>query len=102
MPRARPDYIPVRDGELEHVARNGRQSANGYSLEHRREFFQGLLYLTLARGHKPGAAARYRDKFNVFPPWDWRALEPLPPSAEVAAWDRHCRIRYAKSKEHRP
>jgi superfamily II DNA or RNA helicase len=105
MPRARPDFVLTRDGELELLARTGRQTHNGYSLEHRREFFQGLLYLTLSRGHKPGAAAyRYRDKFGDFPPYAWQALDPLPPSAEVAAWDRHCRIRYAKSmqKDHRP
>jgi hypothetical protein len=52
----------------------------------------------MSRGHKPGAAAyRYKDKFDQFPPRHWQALKPKPPSAEVSAFDRHCRIRYAKA-----
>jgi hypothetical protein len=55
----------------------------------------------LDRGQKPGAAAyRYKDKFNDWPPLSETPPEPpapLPPTAEVMAWDRHCRIRYAKS-----
>ena len=54
-----------------------------------------LVYIGIERGHKPGAAAhRYKDRFGDWPPY--RYVLPLPPDAEVLAWDRHCRIRYAK------
>ena len=28
-----------------------------------------------------------------------QSFEPVPPTAEVSAWDRHCRIKFAKQME---
>ncbi len=96
MPKRPGEYIVTRDGELQHLARNGRQSFPHYSNEQKRDFHAGLLHLALERGNKPGAAAhRFKAKFGHWPPD--RFVTPKPPNAEVLAWDRHCRIRYAKA-----
>jgi superfamily II DNA or RNA helicase len=100
MPKRPVEHVKVRDGDLAHLDRNGRLHLHLYSEEDKREFYQGLLYLTLSRGHKPGAAAyRFKDKFDEFPPRHWQGLEPKEPTPEVAAFDRHCRIRYAKAMQ---
>ena len=100
MPKRPGEYLHVIDGELQHLARTGKQSPDQYSHEQKQEFFLGLLHLTLERGHKPGAAAyRYKDRFGEFPPRHWNGFGPKPPNAEVLAWDRHCRIRFAKAME---
>jgi hypothetical protein len=44
-----------------------------------------------------GAAYKFKEKFGQWPAH--RLVTPLPPSPEVKAWDRHCRIRYAKSQQ---
>jgi DNA repair protein RadD len=100
MPRRRPDYVQVREGELEHVGRAGKQSPNNYSSEQKREFYLGLKHLAIERGNKPGAAAhRYKDRFGEFPPYHWNNFPTTLPSAEVLAWDRHCRIKFAKAMQ---
>jgi DNA repair protein RadD len=99
MPRRPGEYVEVREGELHRLDRNGSH-LNQYSTDHRQQFFRGLLQLTLERGQKPGAAAyRYKDRFGDFPPRDWNTLPPIPPTTEVTAWDRHCRIKFAKAME---
>src|SRR4029079_12659720 len=91
-------YQDVIDGDLAHLERNGTQKPPIYTPEERRQFHAMLTYIGQQRGHKPGAAAhRYKEKFGAWP--IDRQIEPIPPSAEVLAWDRHCRIRYAKSQQ---
>jgi superfamily II DNA or RNA helicase len=98
MPKRAGQHLDVIDGDLAHLERNGRQHPQHWSDEQKREFFQGLLYLTISRGHKPGAAAyRFKDRFGEWPTRHWQSLDPQPPTPEVAAWDRHCRIKYAKA-----
>ena len=67
------------------------------TLFEKQEFYSGLLTLAHQRGKSEGSAAhRYREKYGKWP----NALEKIqgPVSLEVQNWDRHCRIRYAKSK----
>jgi DNA repair protein RadD len=90
------ERVHVHDGELAELGRHGKVHPNQYTLDQKREFHAGLLYLCLERGNNPGAAAhRFKDRFGHWPVD--RHIEPIAPSAEVIAWDRHCRIRYAKS-----
>jgi DNA repair protein RadD len=92
----------VREGELCELDRAGILRPQNWPAEKKREFYLGLRHLAQNRGNKPASAAyRYKDRFGNFPPWSWNDLPPQPPSAEVAAWDRHCRIRYAKAMEKR-
>jgi superfamily II DNA or RNA helicase len=98
FPRRHGYYHEVRDGHLEHLERDGTSKAQIYTPAERQEFYAGLLHIALERGHKLGAAAhRYREKFGTWPPGS--KPEPSPPTPEVQAWDRHCRIRYAKSMQ---
>ena len=86
------------DGDLEQVARAGKQSPNDYSDAQKRQFHAMLLHLALSRGNKPGAAAhRFKAKFGHWPLDHY--ISPVPPNAEVTAWDRHCRIKFAKSMQ---
>ena len=99
FPKRPGEFMSTRDGELHHVDQDGNQHQNRYSEEQRREFYGGLLQLTVDRGQKPGAAAyRFKDKFGEFPPRYW-GTEPASPTPEVLAWDRHCRIKYAKAMQ---
>jgi superfamily II DNA or RNA helicase len=98
MPRRRGEDLHVLDGELEHLTCNGKLSPHQYTLEQKREFHAMLTYIALQRGNKPGAAAhRFKDRFGHWP-LDY-CVEPIPPNAEVLAWDRHCRIKFAKAMQ---
>lgn len=68
-----------------------------YSMTDKQEWFSGFLWLAKERGRSEGwAAHRYREKFGVWP--NPLLKVPRKPSLEVQAFDRHCRIKYAKSK----
>jgi DNA repair protein RadD len=98
MPRRPGEYLEVRDGELAHIDRDGRQHQPQYSVDYKRDFHAGLVALCLQRGSKLGAAAhRFKAKFGHWP-LD-RIITPRPPSPEVVAWDRHCRIKFAKLQQ---
>ncbi len=74
-----------------------KTSKREYSMQEKQDWYSGFLWLTKERGKSEGQAAwRYKEKFGVFP----RQLLKVarPPSFEVEQFDRHCRIRYAKSK----
>jgi hypothetical protein len=99
MPKRLGVYHAVVDGDLVERDRIG-SLPNECSQAERQEFYRGLLHLALERKNRLGAAAyRYKDRFGHFPPRHWSALGPIKPSPEVIAWDRHCRIRYAKSMQ---
>jgi DNA repair protein RadD len=100
LPKRPGEDVHVIDGELARLDRDGIIRPQNYPTEKRIEFFLGLLHLAIERGNKPGAAAyRYKDRFGEFPPRHWNGFGPTPPSAEVLAWDRYCRIRYAKGMQ---
>jgi DNA repair protein RadD len=61
-------------------------------------FHAMLVHIGVERGYKPGwAAHKFKEKFGAWP-LD-RNIMPIPPNAEVLAWDRHLRIKYAKSQQ---
>ena len=74
-----------------------KKTEREYTMQERQDWYSGFLWLTKERGKSEGQAAwRYKEKFGVFP----RQLLKVarPPSFEVEQFDRHCRIKYAKSK----
>ena len=90
------------DGELVEVkgGKAPKKSERVYTMAEKQEFYSGLLYIAQQRGKAEGVAAhRYRDKFGAFP----RGLHkvPSPPSFEVSQFDKHCRIKWAKSMQKR-
>jgi superfamily II DNA or RNA helicase len=68
-----------------------------YTMQEKQEFYSGMLWIVRERGNSEGAAAhRYREKFGV---WPSKLLKVArPPSFEIEQFDRHCRIKFAKSK----
>lgn len=92
--------IEHEDGELVVYGTQPKQkkTERQYSMTEKQDFYSGLLWLAQERGRNEGwAAHRYREKFSV---WPNKLLKmPRPPSLEVEQFDRHCRIRYAKSQE---
>ena len=87
------------DGELVVYGTQPKDKATKrqYTLHEKQEFYSGLLWIVRERGSSEGAAAhRYRERFGV---WPTKLLKvPRPPSFEVEQFDRHCRIRFAKSR----
>lgn len=88
-------WVDAMDGELCQLHRNGKLEPHEYTPEQREEFQAMLVHIALERGYKLGwVAHKYRERFGNWPLC--RSVEPIPPSAEVLAWDRHCRIKFAK------
>jgi superfamily II DNA or RNA helicase len=99
MPKRPGQYHAVINADLAERDRLG-SLPNEISQAERQQFYRGLIHLALERGNRIGAAAhRYKYRFKQWPPRHWNALGPTDPTAEVIAWDRHCRIRYAKSMQ---
>jgi DNA repair protein RadD len=89
------EYVVVRDGDLAHLDRSGLH-AQQYSAEQKHEFHAMLAHIAKERGYKPGwAAYKFKEKFGHWPLS--RFVLPMKPNAEVIAWERHLRIKYAKS-----
>jgi superfamily II DNA or RNA helicase len=100
FPRRPGSYLDVIEGDLAHLDRSGQSHKHLYSLEEKRAWHAMLAHIGVEREYKPGwAAHKFREKFGAWP--IDRNVVPIPPNAEVLAWDRHCRIRYAKSQQKR-
>src|SRR5262249_15612572 len=98
LPKRPGAYHDVHDGELVEYRRDGKLVPNFYPEERKREFHAMLLHITESRANKPGAAAhRFKERFGHWP--TRRHVTPIPPDSEVIAWDRHCRIKYAKAMQ---
>jgi len=98
MPRRGGLYHDVIEGDLAHLERSGKQRVHIHSFQEKHEWHAMLAHIGVQRGYKPGwAAHKYKEKFGHWPVG--RHVEPIPPNAEVMAWDRHLRIKYAKSKQ---
>jgi DNA repair protein RadD len=96
FPRRPGSYLGVIEGDLAHLDRNGSH-AHQYSLQEKRQFHAMLAHIGVERDYKPGwAAHKFKEKFGHWPVD--RNVAPITPNAEVLAWDRHLRIKYAKSK----
>ena len=100
MPKRPGEHLSVIDGELQHLDRNGKLHPNHYSESDRRRFYQGLLYLThLTRSENRRRGVSVQGPIRRLAAVVWSHADPLPPTPEVAAWDRHCRIKFAKAME---
>jgi superfamily II DNA or RNA helicase len=98
MPRRRAEYLHVRDGDLAHLDRNGVVNAEQYSAEKKHQFHAMLAWIAQKRKYNPGwAAHKFKAKFGHWPVA--RSVVPIEPNAEVLAWERHCRIKYAKAMQ---
>jgi len=89
-------------GELVHgtsVQKKKSARKREYTMQEKQEWFSGLLWIYQKRGSKnpEGAAAhRYREKFGVWPNKMERTARQ--PSLEVQIYERHGRIKYARSQ----
>jgi hypothetical protein len=67
--------------------------------EERMEFFQQLRAIAQLRGYKDGwTAYKFKERFGFFPPWNYRQLQPRPPSDAVFRWVKSRQIAFAKSR----
>jgi DNA repair protein RadD len=98
LPKRPGEYLAVREGELAHLDRDYRTRAHQHSAEDRHRFHAMLAHIGQERGYRPGwAAYKFKEKFGHWP--DARNITPIRPNAEVIAWERHCRIKFAKAMQ---
>jgi superfamily II DNA or RNA helicase len=92
------------EGELIEIvpgrATNSKRKEGKWTEREKRAFFAELKAYGRKHGYKPGwCAAKFRDRFNVWPP---RSFEQIPAAPEVsptiASWVKSQNIRWAKSK----
>jgi hypothetical protein len=96
LPPQKPVAYQMREGDLGLLERNGKVKPTIYDRDARDRWYAMLLYIAQERGRNPGSAYyRYVEKFGEKPSWPRPA--PIEPTPEVIAWDRHCRIKYAKA-----
>jgi DNA repair protein RadD len=97
-------FIPVpppravhRDGEL--VELSSRNTTIGPSAEERIEFFQQLRAIAQLRGYRDGwTGYKFKERFGVFPPWEYRTLQPRAPSEATFRWVKSRQIAFAKGR----
>jgi superfamily II DNA or RNA helicase len=88
------------DGELIEFGSNGHRKTAKHkaTMAEKQDFYSGFLGLALERGKKQGwAAHRYKEKFGVWP--NQLQKVAVTPSREVLSFDKHCRIKFAKSQQ---
>lgn len=102
----RESNVVERDGELVEITggKRGRakiKHSSDWTSDEKKFFFRELKQYAQEHGYKPGwPAAKYKDKFDKWPPRDWSALEPAGlVSGVTASWIRSRNIAWAKSKE---
>ena len=79
--------------------KKGDRKAHTYTIQEKARFFAQLKGYCLLRGYKPGwAAMKYKDKFEVWPDWSIRDVQPMAAGPEVLQWIRAGQIRWARSK----
>jgi|SRR5580658_2595236 DNA repair protein RadD len=77
--------------------KKSKKASREYTMEQKQVFYSGFLQLAKERSRSEGwAAHRYREKFTVWP----NQLQKVPGVVvkEVLDFDRHARIKFAKSK----
>ncbi len=102
----RESSVMERDGELVEVTGGKRDRAKikrsgDWTTHEKQFFFRELKQHARDRNYKPGwAAAKYKDKFDKWPPRNWSDLEPAGiVSASTASWIRSRNIAWAKARE---
>jgi superfamily II DNA or RNA helicase len=98
LPKRPPRAVDFIDGDLALLG-----SGSGHvPIEERRSFYGQLRGLACERGHKSGwAAHKYKEKFGVYPPWDWNQLPHEKPEPTTVSWVRSRHIAWARSR-HNP
>ena len=96
------DFIPAELTEA------GREVAPGVSRDELKRTYRMNLWMSRAKGWRPGAAyMRTLERFKISPevakqqrliPWGWKDLDPLPPDDAYQRWEQSRRIAYAKSR----
>ena len=98
MPRRPGEYLTIREGELAHLDRDGRQHNHHFDADERKRWHRMLAYIAQQRGYKAGwASYKFKEKFGTWP--DSRHVEPYPPTPEVTSWVRSRQIAYAKAMQ---
>jgi superfamily II DNA or RNA helicase len=100
LPRARPDIVIPREGELVEIIQRTKEDAEARAAERetKRQWHAMLLGYARERGWSTGAAAhRFREKFGHWPPHGH--VEPIEPSPEVRGWVRSRTIAWAKAQQ---
>lgn len=93
-------HVQVRDGELVLMSPDGNHEKRKDQKppENKQQWYSELLGLARERGHSDGwAAHRFKEKFKEWP--SRLAKTPVSPGPKILAFDKYCRIRYAKSKQ---
>jgi len=86
------------DGELVLLGSGKKAKKQEYTVEQKREWYAGLLYLARKLGKSDGLAwHRFENKFGHFPAGYSKI--PAVPSPEIEKWDRSQTIRYVKGKQ---
>jgi hypothetical protein len=97
FPRARPEAVIFRDGDLGLVDRKSRTVLASSDPNERMRWHSMLAYIAAERGYRPGwISHKYKEKFGTWPPAG--AVKPIPPTPEVLSWVRSRNIAYAKPK----
>jgi DNA repair protein RadD len=99
-PVTKPELIAIADGQLGEVRRDRTVHI---SPQDKLTFYRELAE---KRRRKPTikdgwAAAKFKEKFGDWPPFDWRNPQPLPPDPATRAWVRSRDIAYAMAKQAR-
>ena len=91
--------IEHEDGELVVYGTQPKEKATQreYSIDEKRQWYNGLLWIAREKGKSDGLAWHsFKEKFGHHPAGYVKA--PMPPTFEIEQWDRHRRIKWAKSK----
>jgi superfamily II DNA or RNA helicase len=97
-PKPRARDVEFEDGTLGLVV-GGKSRAKIPTVQEKIVFHAELRWLAADRGYKSGwAAHQYKNKFGVFPPWDWNDRPTCEPTASTLSWVRSRQIAYAKRR----
>jgi DNA repair protein RadD len=93
-PQPKPRHIDVVDGDLAHVARNGKATVTALD---KQRFYAQLIWIVRERDYNPGwAAHKFKEKFGHWPPRG--NPQPEWPDPAVRSWVRSRQIAYAKAR----
>ena len=87
--------IATRDGELVEIGKH-----DGIGVKEREQFHSELRHHAHSKGFRPGwAAHKYKEKFGVFPPWDWNQKPAAPPSVTTQRWLQSRNIAWRRARD---
>jgi DNA repair protein RadD len=96
LPKARPDIVIPKEGELVEITQRSREREEAAALK--KQWLQMLTWIAKERSWSPKAVdCKFREKFGHWPPHG--RVEPIEPSMEVRAWVRSRMIAWARGQE---